>query len=99
MLVGDALNHCKSGSVPLELVRAVESLEDPDQFAAVPHFNPPAIALSRQPNLAVHLTRPDPDRCAFAGPGELDGIREQVADPNLGQAWVALTRGEVLDLP
>src|SRR3954471_18473919 len=99
MLVGDALYHCKTGSVPLELIRAVESLEDPEQLAGIRHLEAHPIVLYRQPDLAVHLNWPDPDRCPFSGPGKLDGVREQVADSDFGQAWIALHGGEVLDLP
>ena len=77
MLVSHALHQRQARAVALELVRAMQPLEDAEQLAGEGHPEPDPVVLDGEAGLALVLDRPDRDDGVIARAGELERVREQ----------------------
>ena len=99
MALRDPLDEREPRALALELVGAVEPLEETEELAGIRHLEADAVVLHRDPVLALGAHRADPDTRPRAAAGELHRIGEQVLDRRPGQRRVALEGGQRLDHP
>src|SRR5712692_10332987 len=67
----------------------MEALKHAEHLVGVPHVKADAVIADEDHWLAVHGRLPYFNDAPFAWPGELEGVREQVDEDLLDQAWIA----------
>src|SRR5438445_1599222 len=77
----------------------MEALKHAEHLVGVPHVKADAVIADEDHWLAVHGRLPYFNDAPFAWPGELEGIRQQVGEDLLDQAWIALHKWQRTNLP
>src|SRR5260370_14089475 len=77
----------------------MEALKHTEHLVGVPHVKADAVIADEDHWLAVHGRLPYFNAAPFARPGELEGVRQQVAEDLLDQAWIALHKSQSTNLP
>src|SRR5713101_3932476 len=76
----------------------MEALKHAEHLVGVPHVKADAVIADEDHWLAVHGHLPYFNDGPFAWPGELEGVREQVGEDLLDQAWIAFHKWQRTNL-
>src|SRR5262245_54319731 len=96
----DALHVCQADSRALEVLGAVQALENSEEFARVPHVESYAVVAHETDRLAfARAPAADLDLGRATGARKFDRVREQVDDHRAQHLAIALDHGQFANAP
>ena len=100
MSLDDAADVGEADARPLELGDQVQPLEDAEELAGVLHFEAHAVVAYEDDGLGLVARRAaDLDGGLRPRAGELQGVRDQVAQGDAEHRAIASDRGELAEVP